>query len=63
MFLFKDVGRINLEMYQIVCHGNFGEHAHTSQARDIYNADNKTEAIKAFKRWSKIWRPISVKTV
>ncbi|MCK5358713.1 MAG: IS256 family transposase [Elusimicrobiales bacterium] len=35
----------------------------TIQARDIYDANNKTEAIKAFKEWSKIWKPISSKAV
>jgi transposase-like protein len=35
----------------------------TSQARDIYNAENVGHALKAFKTWSQTWRPISPKAV
>jgi putative transposase len=34
-----------------------------SEARDIYNASSYTEALRAFKTWSKNWRPISSETV
>jgi putative transposase len=35
----------------------------TNQAREIYNADSRREAIKAFKWWSRVWRPISPEAV
>ena len=35
----------------------------TGQAHDIYDADGAGQAIKAFKTWSKIWRPIAPKAV
>lgn len=35
----------------------------TGQARDIYDADGAGQAVKAFKIWSKIWRPIAPKAV
>lgn len=31
----------------------------TAQARDIYNADNAGQAIKAFKLWARTWSPVS----
>ena len=34
-----------------------------NQARDIYSAASYTEAIKAFRHWVKIWKPISPKAV
>lgn len=34
-----------------------------NQAREIYNAKNYTEAVKAYKRWAKVWRGISPKAV
>lgn len=30
----------------------------TNQARDIYDAKNKHEAMKAFKKWESVWKPI-----
>lgn len=30
----------------------------TSQAHDVYAAENKTQAIRAFKSWARVWRPI-----
>lgn len=35
----------------------------TNQARDIYNAKSYTEAIKAYRYWVKLWKPISSKAV
>jgi transposase-like protein len=35
----------------------------TSEAHSIYDAKDKTEAIKAFKRWANVWRPICNKAV
>ena len=35
----------------------------TGQARDIYDADGAGQAIRAFKTWSKTWRPIAPKAV
>ena len=35
----------------------------TGQAHDIYDADDAGQAIKAFKTWSKTWRPIAPKAV
>jgi transposase-like protein len=29
------------------------------QARDIYDAANYTEAVRAFKRWERIWKPLA----
>lgn len=34
-----------------------------AQARDIYNASSESEALRAFKLWAGIWRPLSPKTV
>lgn len=35
----------------------------TNQAREIYDATGYTEAIRAFKRWSRVWKPIVPKAV
>jgi transposase-like protein len=35
----------------------------TSQARDIYEAENYNQAIKAFKTWAKTWRSIAPEAV
>jgi putative transposase len=35
----------------------------SNQARDIYDAKDEGEAIKAYKKWARFWRPISVKAV
>ena len=39
------------------------QEACSNQARDIYNAGSYWEAIKAFKRWSGVWRSISPEAV
>ena len=35
----------------------------TSHAHDIYAAQGRTEAIKAFKGWARVWRPIAPEAV
>jgi putative transposase len=35
----------------------------TSQARDIYDAKDYTQALRAYKRWAEVWRPISQRAV
>ncbi len=33
------------------------------QARDIYNANNYQEALKTFKHWAKVWKPVAPRAV